>query len=190
MKRAQSGFGAIEALLILILLTMVGFTGYYVYHSQKNSNSSYNNSAQSSSSTPTSSSTTSSKFVFKELGVQFELPDSLKGFGYAVFDGNMYITDSAFKAAVNKCSDANKASGDVGSASFTAISKKDGKYPANPTIDDGSLLKQFPDFYISYGVPNGNACSDLSQSQNLKDVADQERGYFVDAFKATGAEVK
>ncbi len=50
MKRGQNGFGVIETLLVLILLSIVGFTGYYVYHSQKNSNSSYNNAAKANNS--------------------------------------------------------------------------------------------------------------------------------------------
>lgn len=188
MKRAQSGFGAIEALLILILLTVVGFTGYYVYHSQKNSNSSYNNAAQSSSSTPATASS-SNKFVFKELGIQMTLNDRLKGLRYRTDSGNLYITDSTYDAAINKCSDSQQ-SNEIGGG-YTAIGKTDGQYPAdaNP-IQDGILLKQFTNFYVTYGVPNGNGCSDLSQSQNLHDVADQERGYFVDQFKATATEVK
>jgi hypothetical protein len=190
MKSGQKGFTVVETLLVLILISIIGFTGYYVWHTQNNSNSSYNNADRSNSNTPTSTNSVN-KFVFKELGVEFDPPSSLKGLSYIVFDDNIYITDSAFKDALNKCSDANTASGDALGASYTAISKKEGKYPADPNpIEDGILLKQFPAFYIDYGIPNGNGCSDLSQSQNLKNVADRERSYFVDAFKATSSEVR
>jgi prepilin-type N-terminal cleavage/methylation domain-containing protein len=191
MKSGQKGFTVIETLLVLILISIIGFTGYYVWHTQKNTNSSYNNAAKSNSSTPASAET-SNKFVFKELGVEFTLTDNLKGLSYATFNGSDYISDSAFKEALNECTDVNQtAAGDALAASYTAISKAKGQYPANANpIDYGALLKQFPDFYISYGVPNGNGCSDLSQSENLKSVADTERSYFIDAFKATATEVK
>jgi prepilin-type N-terminal cleavage/methylation domain-containing protein len=35
MSKRQSGFSLIELLLVLILVTAIGFTGYYVWHSQK-----------------------------------------------------------------------------------------------------------------------------------------------------------
>jgi hypothetical protein len=45
MKINQKGFGAVEGLLILILVSILGFTGYYVYHSRNNATSTYNNAA-------------------------------------------------------------------------------------------------------------------------------------------------
>jgi hypothetical protein len=58
MKLNQKGIGIIETLLILILLTIVGFTGYYVWHTQKNSDSSYNNASKSIAAKPVPSSGT------------------------------------------------------------------------------------------------------------------------------------
>lgn len=51
MKKQQSGFSVIEGLLILVILAILGFTGWYVYHSSNqtdNSLSSANNSSQTS----------------------------------------------------------------------------------------------------------------------------------------------
>lgn len=45
MKRGQKGFTIVETLLVLILLAIIGFTGYYVYQSRNNANSSYNDAA-------------------------------------------------------------------------------------------------------------------------------------------------
>ena len=47
-QKNQSGFGAVEGLLILIIVGILGFTGWYVYHSQQNT---------SKNLTPTSSGT-------------------------------------------------------------------------------------------------------------------------------------
>jgi len=35
MKQNQSGFGAVEVLLLLLLVTIVGFAGYYVWNNQQ-----------------------------------------------------------------------------------------------------------------------------------------------------------
>lgn len=55
MKRNQRGFGAVEGLLFLILLSILGFTGYYVYHAKNNANSTYTTTAKTGSDTPISS---------------------------------------------------------------------------------------------------------------------------------------
>lgn len=38
LKNNQSGFSAVEALLILVIVAIVGGTGFYVYHAQQNTN--------------------------------------------------------------------------------------------------------------------------------------------------------
>jgi Tfp pilus assembly protein PilV len=44
MKKNQSGFSAIEALLILVIVGIIGGTGWYVMHANKNTNDTLNNS--------------------------------------------------------------------------------------------------------------------------------------------------
>lgn len=189
--RNQKGFAILELLLIAIIVLGLGGIGWYVINSNNKTKNQLDKLAKASD-TATKSSKSSSKpstaasseLVFKELGVQMILPASLKGLTYNVDNGYLYLADDAFIAALKKCSDYK--SGEYGGG-FTAIGKKSGQYPADPNpIDDGALLKQFPDFYINFGVPNGNACSDLSQSDNLKIVADQERTNFINAFQKTG----
>lgn len=52
MKRSkQSGFTIIEAILIFIIAGIIGGTGWYVWHSQKNADKSYDNSSNSSTTT-------------------------------------------------------------------------------------------------------------------------------------------
>jgi len=52
MKRGQNGFTVVETLLVLILLAIIGFTGYYVYHTRSNANSTYNNATKTANTTP------------------------------------------------------------------------------------------------------------------------------------------
>jgi hypothetical protein len=48
MKNNQKGFGAVELVLILVALGLVGFAGWYVYSSKQNADSSYDKAANSS----------------------------------------------------------------------------------------------------------------------------------------------
>ena len=52
MKRNQQGLSTVEGLLILVIVVIVSFTGWYVYHSRHAANKSYSNSATSTNQTP------------------------------------------------------------------------------------------------------------------------------------------
>ena len=198
MKNNQKGFGAVEALLFLILVSILGFTGYYVYHTRNNTNATYSNSANSSSSTPTTA--TSSKFVFKEIGIQIELPNSLNDLTYTTqqveapgggTETAIYLSSKQFQADVEKCyNQGPQASG----VSFGAIGRTTGKYPTNPTPEnaDGTLLKQFDGFYISGSLPNGiTTCTNKAVVEDLA-VTDSRVLFnkFAEAFKQTATLVQ
>lgn len=51
MKKSQYGFSVIEGLLIIIALTLVVFVGYYVWHTQKQTDKTLNTAAQTSQNT-------------------------------------------------------------------------------------------------------------------------------------------
>lgn len=81
MKSNQKGFGAVEGLLILILLTMVGFTGYYVYHSRNNANSTYDSATKAGSSsvqTPTAQSSESKTYSNSAYSLSFKYPQNAR----------------------------------------------------------------------------------------------------------------
>jgi len=42
MKRNQKGFGAVEELLVTVVVLLIGFIGWYVYHTSNGANSTYN----------------------------------------------------------------------------------------------------------------------------------------------------
>jgi Tfp pilus assembly protein PilV len=44
--KEETGFSAIEMLLCIIIVLMVGFIGYYVYHTQKSANATYNSASK------------------------------------------------------------------------------------------------------------------------------------------------
>ena len=53
------GFSAVEALLILVIVGILGFTGWFVYHSQKTANKDYNSQSSTSQTSTTKKSDTS-----------------------------------------------------------------------------------------------------------------------------------
>jgi hypothetical protein len=51
MNKNQKGFSAIEGLLIILVVLLLSFIGYYVYHAQNTTNSLYDNSGKITNST-------------------------------------------------------------------------------------------------------------------------------------------
>jgi prepilin-type N-terminal cleavage/methylation domain-containing protein len=60
----QSGFGLVEVLLVILVLSVIGFGGYYVYHSQKTK--SPTSSSQDKGATNTSKTSTTTKYIVVE----------------------------------------------------------------------------------------------------------------------------
>lgn len=191
-KRNQNGFGLVEALLIIIVVGIVGFGGYYVWHTQHNKNSS-TSAVKTSNSTTASNMPGSKEFVFKELGVQMTLPNDLKDLNYKAIEGTsvtgkkttfIYLSSTSFAKTISDCySNAST----VSTASFGALGKADGQYPANAAPDnvDGGLLKQFPSFYIDGSYPNGVMTCDKTGISETAAITSAKSLYasFVDAFK-------
>jgi len=53
-KNNQTGFGIIEALLIMVVVGILGFTGWYAYHSRSVANKDYNSASTDSQVSPDS----------------------------------------------------------------------------------------------------------------------------------------
>lgn len=63
LTNSESGFSAIEALLILVVVGILGFTGWFVYHSQKAANEDYNSQPDTHVSTTKESSKVTDQYV-------------------------------------------------------------------------------------------------------------------------------
>lgn len=51
-QHIQTGFGAVEAILMIVIIGILGFAGWYVYHATKNTDKTYNSASVSSNSSP------------------------------------------------------------------------------------------------------------------------------------------
>src|SRR5579871_5801589 len=90
----QNGFSAIEGLLILVIVGLIGFTGWYVWHSKNNSDKALSEAQAVSNSTlpktaaSSSSSVTKQEFVtIKEWGVRAPYSGKLT-LSYKLSDNN------------------------------------------------------------------------------------------------------
>jgi hypothetical protein len=190
-KLNQKGFGAIEALLILIIVAGLGFVGWYVMNSNKQKKGQVSNIDKSAVQTTPSTKSNDQKYIFREMGVKIDLPDALSGLTYAVSnsDGVQYLalTNPEFNNSLQGCNPGE----DLRGASFATVDKRSGIYPKNPDVlnNDGSLLKQFNGYYIEAGIPNGLGCSDQSKADSFSQVNSKVKNALFDAFK-TVEEVK
>ena len=79
----QKGFTAVEALLIVIILFILGFAGFYIHHVQKTSSKTGNTVASASSPKTDSKKTTQTYLVIKKWGVQIPLTGSQREANYS-----------------------------------------------------------------------------------------------------------
>lgn len=95
-KLNQSGFGAIEAILIVVIVAIIGGTGYYVYHANKQTDKAANNASssniessktQATSSKTTAPANTPKYLTIKEWGIRAPYSGS-DSFSYIISTNN------------------------------------------------------------------------------------------------------
>lgn len=178
-KHSQAGFGIVEALCFIAMFSMVGLIGWYVINENQKSQETLDNiggaEIQTSSSKPAAA---GDKLVFKELGVSIKLSEDLSDLSYSTSTEHKYIylTTTQFRSKARAC-------GHTGNASFAALGKGSGPYPAQPTPNDGNLLKQFDEFYIGLVVPDGKWCEDSKKDAEIRTASGELQSAIAEAFK-------
>jgi|GEM_PF-569696 len=185
----QSGFSAVETVLVIVVVVLIGVAGWLVYKNnhKKTENKNTTNTSQTKTTpakTTPATDTTPQAHVVKmpELGVQFTLPaNTLTDFKYVVsdvvypqFNNAKYPTALLGTKQLEDmgCPTSNGGSGAAPSLGF--FTKTPGQYPTNANVDNstGALAKQFSDFYISYR-PRGFACFDENNTKGDQMILDQ-----------------
>lgn len=92
-KINQKGFAVVESLLVIVILVLVGFVGYYVWHSNQQTKATLDAASKSATSSPSkivakAPTTTQKYFTIKEWGVEAPYNGSL------VFEYNLAATTS------------------------------------------------------------------------------------------------
>ena len=99
MNKTQKGFALIEGLLITLILAIIAFGGYYVWHTQTTTDKSSKAAVSASQSTP-SSSTSSGYLTIKEWGVRAPYNGALS-LSYKIDRNTAGFSSTQLSAAAN-----------------------------------------------------------------------------------------
>jgi len=168
-KYNQKGFTAVEGLLIAIIVLMIGFIGYYVYHSQQQANKTLNSaqaegvstSAAKKTSTSGNASSATRYFTISQWGVRapYSGTDSFT-FSYSAGGGTSALVISSNLAKTYGCTT-------FGAGQIAKSSADDpANDPANPSATVGEDITSNPSMYTKVGsyyysfAHDNAACSD------------------------------
>jgi hypothetical protein len=166
-RENQSGFSAIEGLLIVLAIAVLAAGGLAVYqHNRVKVTDAAPNSNQTTNQQTTTTTTPNQNVVkIPELGIQITVPDSIKDLTYQVSTVTLRNGNKGTLATFSTTSlTAADASCNPSSIAVGSLEKASGQYPTASedqyaTLDYGQLVKQFPTFYISGGVEHQAGCS-------------------------------
>lgn len=168
-QRLQEGFGIIEALLLLIIISIIGFTGWFVLQSQKTTDTvleDSNISLPAATQGKSSQNTAGQFFAIKEWGVKFKKPSQDAQFIYAPLQdmagsGMAFGTDQSEELG-NGC---KVSAGGIGILMrLTQKSTQEASPPA-PLNDE----KPINGYYYYYSRPQA-LCSDGTASQRALEL--------------------
>lgn len=176
MNKNQKGFALIESLLIILILAVVGFGGYYVWNTQHDKTKAANSPKSSTPASTSPSSTSPSYFTIKEWGVRAPFSASLtpeysisnqSGSTWAYFsskelnlsDSNC-TTNGGYGGIINRIAAGQQIMGPTGESSNQTI---------EAAISSG-VIKDYShvgNFYYYYEHPQA-ACGQSEYSQTIQ----------------------
>jgi Tfp pilus assembly protein PilX len=173
-RKNETGFSAVEVLLVLIIFALVGVMGFMVYnnHKKPTTTNATTKTATAKTAAPAAQIAT---FKIPELGIQLtNIPSTITNLTYyanapssGVDPNNTTMSQetsvSALFSTQSLTSDDSACSAQNGA--IGVLARTDGTYIDNqPT--DMVFVKQFDGFYIAYNHPQ-DACSDNSNAEAL-----------------------
>ena len=108
-KLNQKGFGAIEAVIILVILIAIGAAGYLVYKDHHKTATAPATSTSTSSNSASTTTTKNGTLYVKEWGQSFKYDDSKATLSYVMADSlgdTIAITSTEYMAANTSCNGA------------------------------------------------------------------------------------
>lgn len=160
MKVNQKGFSVVEILIVVTILGLVGVVGWLVYDRQNNKADEKSTTTQTiqqeKKETPKEEVKQSTFFEIKELGVKFELTDTLTGLYYSMGNNNKTAYFSLNELKDTDCA-ADKA------AQVALIRYTDEDFANDPYVSKEYARKIGSYYYMSIG---GQAsCSEDEKTQ-------------------------
>lgn len=164
-QKDELGFSAIEFVMLLIIIILIGTVGYFVYknHNQTVKDVSLTKTVKSTTTNPTttSSSTETSLIKIPEMSIALTVPSSLSDitYHYSVNDpvGNTPVSGETFADLSTSALDsldtgcvANSSNDTANGTALGTIVKGDGKGEQGPNF---TILKQFSGYYVAYAQP-------------------------------------
>ncbi len=182
-KLTQKGFGVIEGILIIVALSMIAGTGFYVINASKDKNEDSSSvSSQKNDPKPETDTTNevvaSQKYLtVSEWGIKIPLNDQVDGLAYTKQNGNIVfafrskILDNITKdctastVIIERGKALDKYIGEIGEAgSFKET------YDAMMSENSPRFKKQLNDYYYLAGPPGGSCTSSQQDPQATKET--------------------
>jgi len=147
----QKGFSAVEFILILIIVSIVGFAGWFVWNSQKQIAKTLDDTNKSATAviatkkevTAESTPVATNYLTVKEWGVKFEIPSSIKNMQYNLRSGGVDLDSSDVVALAGNGKDCTLGGGYLG-----AIDRVD---PSTTELAGMVKIKQIGNYAYWYG---------------------------------------
>lgn len=169
----RSGFSLVEGLIVILAISIVAVSSWFVYQHNRTK---LTNAAAGNQATTTPP-VNQNLVKIPELGIQITVPNSIKDLTYKIgatmLNDGRQSTYAKFSTIALTASDKNCGTdfGPLGS-----LAKITGQYPtsfsdSNPPMEYGTLVKQFPTFFISIS-PSQAACSANSSTLAIMNAGD------------------
>ena len=178
MHKTQKGFALIEGLLIILILAVIGFGGYYVWNSQKQANKSLTQADQVSQSIKVTSPTSQKYLTIKEWGVQSQYSSPVDII-YTIKTDNIgevwaQISSSQLTAADSECNTTSQLGGIIvrikAGENLRGPAGQDTGQSVEAAISSGVLSEysHVGAYYYYFQRPEAT-CGTAQQTSNLQD---------------------
>lgn len=167
MNKRQKGFSSIEGLLVVIILVLIGFVGWYVRQATSNSDKNLNDAANTNIVTSTNKSTSSSaqseQFKMPEVKLKLSIPKSLSNLQYNAVqnDAGIYTIEFSDTRLQKPNCDNNAPSSSFEIAFAEASQSSDGP------LQGAVKSKKVGDKYWNLDVYTKPSCSNGSDADSI-----------------------
>jgi prepilin-type N-terminal cleavage/methylation domain-containing protein len=157
----QQGFGIIEMLLVIILLSLVGFIGYYVYHANNKATDTYDQTTNASSAQPIANKPSASSpqdyLAIQQWGVKLPLTSDLSGAYYVSKNSTVYLSLDKYKGT-------DCAADQVSLGSLSRFTSTDRDEDGKSMLSNVPTATKVNNWYYYYQQPQANCSGSTPES--------------------------